>query len=592
MSVNWNLDVLYKGFEDPKFLKDLSDFDGKITNFSDTVSNLISSREILVETLTQYLNSLIEIYTASQRLGAFLSLTLSVDSTNVLANKYKVQLGAKASKLTEPTTKMDEFINSIENIDAVLAQSDFLTEHKFFFKEIIRQNDYMLSVGEESIISKLKNTGSSAWVNYKNKLISTHKVNIILDGESKQLPLTEVLNLVDSPDATVRKTAYEAEIKSYVTIEEGVAAALNAIKGEVLTEVEARGYDSVIQMTLEESRMDDKTLNAMLEAMKESMPIFRKYLRRKAELLGHKNGLPWYDIYAPIIKKEMSFSYEQGKEFVVKNFRTFSDKLADFAQYAMDNDWIDVYPKPGKVGGAFCSGLAVVKECRILLNYGNTIGDVSTFAHELGHGFHNLCLNNESYLNRSYPMPLAETASILCETIVKKAAVKEAPEDEKIAIIEAEICGATQVIVDIYSRYLFEHAFFEARKEGYVSVEQIKELMLNAQKEAYGEGLDENVLHPYMWTWKSHYYYPSRNFYNFPYAFGLLFAKGLYAKYLEDKTNFPNRYEELLAVTGKLSIEEVALSIGINVAQKDFWQASLQTIVDDINEFLELTNKK
>ncbi|MEE1072332.1 MAG: M3 family metallopeptidase, partial [Cellulosilyticum sp.] len=329
--------------------------------------------------------------------------------------------------------------------------------------------------------------------------------------------------------------------------------------------------------------------DAMLEAMKESMPIFRKYLRRKAEMLGYKNGLPFYEMYAPVVEKEMKYSYEEGKAFVEKQFRSFDKELGDYARKAMDNRWIDVLPKEGKVGGAFCCAVHSIGESRVLLNYGDNFGDTITMAHELGHGYHGECLKNESILNTNYPMPLAETASTFCETIVKKAAIKEGSKEEAFAILETEISDATQVIVDIYSRYLFETAVFEDRGESTLTVEQIKELMLNAQKEAYGDGLDPEYLHPYMWTWKSHYYYADANFYNFPYAFGLLFAKGLYAQYLKDTKAFPGKYKQLLAVTGKMKIEDVTKTIGIDVSDPEFWRDSLKIIAEDIEEFMKLS---
>ncbi len=477
----------------------------------------------------------------------------------------------------------------IKDIESLVNSSELLSKHKFFINEIIEKNKYMLSDKEESIIAKMRNTGSDAWSSYKDYLISTHKVDINIDNEDKSLPLTVVLNMAYSPDAELRKKAYEAEIKSYSKVEEGVAAALNGIKGEVLTTSELKGYKSPLHMTLEESRMDEDILNAMLTAIKESLPTFRKYLRRKAEILGHKNGLPFYDLYAPVINKEMKFSYEEGKAFVEKNFRSFSDNLADFVVNAFNNNWIDVMPKEGKVGGAFCESIKAINESRILLNYGNSFSDVVTMAHELGHGFHGYCLRNETILNSEYPMTLAETASNFCEILVKRGAVKSATKEEAFAILEAEISDCNQVILDIYSRFLFESEVFEKRKESSLSVEEINNAMLNAQKEAYGDGLDNNFLHKYMWTWKPHYYYATANFYNFPYAFGNLFAKGLYAEYLKRGESFCKEYEELLAVTGKEKVADVTKIMNIDVHDVNFWRNSLKLIEEDIERFIALS---
>lgn len=588
MSDNWSLKELYTSFTSKEFLEDLDKVDKNINDLKVFSENLNKDSDSL-KSLEDIINKLETINLLISKVASFASLTVSADSKNVEGRKYLDVINNKNSLLAEPLTKIYKWIASVENIDEVINKSTLLKNHEFIIREIISKNKYMLSDKEEAIIAKMRTTGSDAWSNYKDYLISTHKVDINVDGKEESLPLTVVLNMAYSKDPEVRKKAYEAEIKSYEKIEEGVAAALNGIKGEVITTSELKGYKSPLHMTLEESRMDEDILNAMLTAIKESLPTFRKYLKRKAEILGHKNGLPFYDLYAPVIEKEMKFTFEEGKAFVEKNFRKFSDNLADFVLKAFENNWLDVYPKEGKVGGAFCASIKDIKESRILLNYGNSFSDVVTMAHELGHGFHGECLNNETMLNSEYPMTLAETASNFCEILIKKSAVKEASKEEAFAILEAEISDCNQVIVDIYSRFLFESEVFEKRKESSLSVEEINNAMLNAQKEAYGDGLDSNYLHKYMWTWKPHYYYATANFYNFPYAFGNLFAKGLYAEYLKRGDSFCKEYEELLAVTGKNMVADVTKIMNIDVHDVNFWRNSLKLIEEDIEKFIELS---
>lgn len=588
-SLDWSLNELYDSFEGEAYQGDLKKLDGLIEKLTKLADEITKDHNNEKEKLEEYINLTEQMSLMFEKLGVYAELIVSVNSKDELANKYADIVEQKQSNLAEPETKISKWISEIKNLEDIINGSSRLKEFEFFLKEIVEQSKYLLSEKEEAIIAKMKNTGSTAWANYKNLLISTHKVELEQDGKKEELPLTVVLNMAYDKDKEVRKKAYEAEIASYKKIEEGIAAALNGIKGEVLTVSKLRGYESPLEMTLKDSRMEKKTLDAMLEAMKESMPVFRKYLRRKAEMLGYKNGLPFYEMYAPVIEKDMKYSYEEGKAFVVKQFNSFDKELGEYAKRAMDNHWIDVLPKEGKVGGAFCCAVHSVGESRVLLNYGDNFGDTITMAHELGHGYHGECLKNESILNTNYPMPLAETASTFCETIVKKAAIKEGSKEEAFAILETEISDATQVIVDIYSRYLFETAVFENRQDSPLTVEQIKGLMIDAQKEAYGEGLDPEYLHPYMWTWKSHYYYADANFYNFPYAFGLLFAKGLYAQYLKDKESFPRKYKKLLAVTGKMKIEDVTRTIGIDVSNPEFWRDSLKIVAEDIEEFMKLS---
>ncbi|MBX9136907.1 MULTISPECIES: M3 family oligoendopeptidase [unclassified Clostridium] len=589
MSLNWSLKELYPSFESNEFKMDMEKLTTKIQEINEWANEIVEDDCNILLKLEEYIKRYSKLNELISKIGAFIELSISVNTKDSEALRYSDIFEKKLTYIVEASTKLERYISKISDIDSIIEKSELLKAHEFVLKNIVEQSKYLLSDKEESIIANMKNTGSNAWSKLKDNLISSLKVEINEDGEVKEYPLTVVLNMAEDKCEEVRKRAYEAEIASYKKVEEGVAAALNGIKGEVITVCDFRGYKSPLEKTLLDSRMDEESLNAMLDAMKESLPAFRKYLRRKAEMLGHKNGLPFYDLYAPISSADMKFTYDEGAKFVVKNFRTFSDNLGDFAQKAIDNDWIDVVPREGKVGGAFCAGLHFIGESRVLLNYGGSFGDVVTMAHELGHGFHGECLKNEAILNSEYPMPIAETASTFCETIIKKAAIKEANKDEALAILEAEICDCTQVIVDIYSRFLFEKSVFEARKESALTVEKIKELMLEAQREAYGDGLDPEYLHPYMWAWKPHYYDANYNYYNFPYAFGLLFAKGLYAEYLKKGTSFTSEYEKLLSITGKNKIADITKEVGIDIHNKEFWRNSLKTIQDDIEKFIELS---
>ena len=585
INLNWSLDEIYKSFDDEEFKNDINKLDECIKDINSWGASILRRKDSHLKKLEEYIEKRSDFEELSNKLEIFINLSLSVNTKNKEALRYSDIIEKKLTEVVETFAKVEKWISSIEDLDCIIEKSNILKEYKFLFSEIVEKGKYILSEKEENIISNMKNTGSSAWEKLKDNLVS----NLMVDINGKEEPLTVVLNMAYDKDENVRKSAYEAEIKSYKKIEEGVAAALNGIKGEVLTISNIRGYESPLQMTLLDSRMDEESLNAMLSAMKESLPVFRKYLRRKGELLGHKNGLPFYDLYAPIVDCDMNFSYEEAGDFVEKNFRSFSESLGNYARKAIDNRWIDVMPKEGKVGGAFCENIHSIGESRFLLNFGGSFSDVVTMAHELGHGFHGECLKNEKILNFDYPMPIAETASTFCETIIKNAAIKDANKKEALAILETEICDDTQVIVDIYSRFLFEKNLFEKRKESALSVEEIKNLMIDAQKEAYGDGLDQNFLHPYMWLWKPHYYDADYNFYNYPYAFGLLFSKGLYAEYLKRGDSFVKDYEKLLSITGKNKLEDVAKVMGIDIHNVEFWRSSLKLIEDNIEKFIEIS---
>ncbi len=584
MQLNWSLNALYSSFESENFKSDLLLLESEIESL-----NVKSEALSEVTHVENYFRTLESIQKIAIKLYSFSSLTFSTDTNNQSALQTENKLQTLLSSATAARTKMTKFLSTIEDLEAFIAPSEFLKQFLYVMEEDRRYSKHLLSEAEEILASKLSITGSSAWTTLQQKLISTLKCTLVQDGETKELPITVIRNLASDASSDVRKAAYDAELAAYKKIDEAVAMSLNSIKGEVITLSEMRSYASPLHMTLDTSRMTEKTLEAMMAAIKDAIPSFQSYLRAKADILGHKNGLPFYDMFAPIGSATKKFTYEEGCKFVVDNFGAFSSKLAKVASDAIEKGWIDVAPKEGKVSGAFCASLHPVGEFRVLLNYTGNLGDVTTMAHELGHGYHAICTNSENILNIDYPMPLAETASTFCETIVNNAALKISTKEESITILENSLQDATQVICDIYSRFLFESNLFNTRIDHPLSVDELKELMLDAQKQAYGNGLDHDALHPYMWLIKPHYYSADLNFYNFPYAFGLLFAKGLYAKYLENPEFFVLKYDDLLAASGKMSVVDVCKIMNIDVESIEFWKSSLDIIKLDINKFVELT---
>ncbi|MBE0449446.1 MAG: M3 family oligoendopeptidase [Clostridia bacterium] len=584
MFKTWSLKELYTSFDSAEYRADYEQLEQLIHSL-DSISETLKSSE----SLEHYFRTLEKIQQTAIKLISFSNLMFSVDTSHEKALQAKNKLQKLLSKTTSAETRLTQFLSSTVDLDTLITGSEYLESLSFIISEQKNKSRHMLSEPEELLLSELSITGSKSWNTLQSKLVSKLTAPFSVDGETKDLPITTIRNFAYDPSPEVRKRAYETELSAYKTIDEAVAMALNSIKGEVITTSKMRGYDSPLHMTLKDSRMTKGTLDAMMTAIEDSLPEFQNYLWTKAKVLGHEKGLPFYDLFAPVGSFSKQYAFEEGSQFVVDNFRSFSDKLANVAQMALDNHWIDVEPREGKVSGAFCASLHPLGQFRIMLNYTGNLSDVTTMAHELGHGYHAICTNDENILNTHYPMPLAETASTFCETIVNNAALGIASAEESITILENSLQDATQVICDIFSRYTFETDLFENRSDHPLSVSELNALMTNAQKKAYGEGLDKNSLHPYMWLIKPHYYSAERNFYNFPYAFGLLFAKGLYAKYLENPEFFKANYDELLAVSGRLSIVDVCKTMSIDVESVDFWNASLNIIKKDIDLFIKLT---
>ncbi len=581
----WSLKELYSSFEGADFKNDIKLFEELIQSLISWSKSNLNSYKGIVKKLECYVDKIEEIYKIGSRLSAFCGLTVSADASNANAKKYLGKIEEMDTSLTEVKVSLTKWISNMEDLDSAIKSSHKLKEYEFYFKEIKTKSAHMLSEQEEMIIAKMRLTGSSTWSKYRSQITAKHKVKIELEGKVQSISINEVKNMQFSKDGELREKAHFAERKSNDKIAEGVLTALNAIKGEVITFSEIKKYKSPLHRTLEDSRMDEKTLNVMMEVMEENLKEFQSYYLKKAELLGRKGKLPYYDIMAPVGSKNMDFTFEEAREFIVKHFNSFSPEMGELAVKAFDNRWIDWGAREGKRGGAFCRNLHCIKESRILCTYNNNFKNVGTLAHELGHAYHGMMLQKESILNSSYPMPLAETASIFSENLVRKAALKTADREEALAILDTELINCSSVIVDIYARFIFEKAVFERRKEGELSLEEVKALMLWAQKQAYGEAIEEDTLDPYAWIHKNHYYYPDANFYNFPYAFGLLFAKGLYSMYLKEGASFVEKYNKLLSITGKATIYDVAKSVGIDIHDKNFWRSSMDIVKKGIEEF-------
>ena len=579
MSTEWSLKEIYPSFESEEFKRDFERF----SNFREVFNGL--TLEDNLESIKAAIAALEEFSVLSSRLGNYINLTLTANTTDETANKYRTLFGSAYAALNSAYTKVYKFIGSVETD---ITSDENLKDYEFYFAEAKQQYKHLLSDELEDVIAKFSISGGDGWEQLFEAMTSG------VEGEFKgeKVTLSEIRNMAYDADAAVRKEAYETELKMYDTIKEPIAFALNNIKQQVLTETSLRGFESPLAQTLEASRMSRKTLDALLEAIREYLPQFRAYLKHKAVLLGHENGLPFYDLFAPIGESSRRFTIEESKEFLLENFKGFSEDLAEMTKEAYENNYIDFLPRKGKVGGAFCSNLPFIKQSRILTNFSGSLSDVVTIAHELGHAYHGLHIENHRVLNQEYSMPVAETASTFNENIVMNTVIKQASDAEKVALLESQLQDTTQIIVDIYSRYLFEASVFENREKSFMFSKDLEQLMLDAQKEAYGDGLDPDAMHPYMWACKPHYYSSGLSFYNFPYAFGGLFSKGLYAIYQEQPEGFVEKYQELLRATTVTSAEDTAKVLGVDVEDSAFWKKALAQVADNIEQFIALTPVK
>ncbi|MBE5814044.1 MAG: M3 family oligoendopeptidase [Clostridiales bacterium] len=580
MEMTWDLSVFYNGFDDPRLENDIQ----RIAELSHSAQAI--AQEDITDTakLEKVIAASTELSNLISNCYGFTSLTLATDCTNEDALRYLDRLSNMMVEVQLNSSAIVRLVGGIADLEACIEGSELLKAHAFMIRETRQQAEHLLPEEMEKWMLRMSLDGAEAFSKLRDRLMGSHTVE--LDGKSQPLPA--VRGMAYDPDPAVRKAAYEAELASYAKVETPMAFCLSGIKGEALTMCEAQKYPDILTRQLTESRMDRETLDAMLTAIREALPDFRRYLRAKGKLLGHNDGLPFYDLFAPVGEASLRYTVEEARELLVSTFGKVHPEMGAFMAHAFDNRWIDFLPREGKEGGAFCAGYHQKKMCRVLTNFVGSFSDVSTLAHELGHGWHDRCLERMPVLMTDVPMQLAETASIFNETLLSHTVRETADEKTRFVLLENSLMEATQTVVDIYSRFLFESNVFEARKTHTPSAQELNQMMLDAQEAAYGDGLAKDVRHPSMWVNKSHYYNVGLHFYNFPYAFGLLFGLGVFARYQKEGASFLPKYDAMLAACGSGSIAEVAASVGIDVRSVDYWRSALDVVRGEVDEFVSL----
>ena len=585
MKTNWDLTVFYKDFDDPEFKDDLARLPKEIDAFTAAIAAPAADEVKKLVSLVHQEEALSNLF---ERLNLMIGLTLSVDANNKAANAAMAPLMRAVMGSSLASNAFSRYLAPLENLDAIIDADDELKARAFALREAAEDAKHQLPEALEKPVLKMQLSGGEAFSQLRDKLDAT----LLVDYDGKQIPLSAVRALAYDGDADTRRRAYEAELASYKKIELPMSFCLNNLKAEGETMAALKGYKGVLDMALAHSRMDEKTLEAMWTAIREALPELREYFKAKGRLLGHENGLPFYDLFAPVGQSTRTYTVEEARALLLDLFGKFCPEMGEMMRTAFDEGWIDMYPREGKSGGAFCSGYYAKNISRVMTNFAGSASDVSTLAHELGHAFNNRMLHHKPIMMTETPMPLAETASTFNETLLISQLLKTATPEEELTLLDSCLTEQTQTMVDIYSRFLFEQKVVAAQADHALDVDELKETMLWAQEQSYGDGLDPEYRHPYMWACKSHYYSTGVHFYNFPYAFGGLFARGLYARYEKEGEAFVPVYCDLLSRFGSDTIANVTASVGIDVTTPDFWRSAVESVLVQVRRFVELADQE
>ncbi|TYS44352.1 M3 family oligoendopeptidase [Bacillus infantis] len=589
----WDLDVFFEGGSSSK------DFAVHIDQTKQLIDEFIMLTEgwqpSSAEQDQQTLLNLIEKFEGTtkklRQAGAFVSCLEAQNMADSKANELRAAVTVLSAGFQNALTDFDEKLAGFSDEDwKQLLQADGLSELEFVLTERRERAAEKLSKQEESLINALGIDGYHSWGQMYDVIVGKIRIPFSDKGQEQLLSVGQAANKFSSPERNVRKNVFKEWENAWDKEQDYLAKTLNHLAGFRLNVYKMRGWDDVLKEPLEINRMKKETLDAMWGVISKNKQPLVKFLNRKASLLGLEK-LSWYDLDAPLGSTETKVPYQEGAEFILDHFSKFGEEMTSFSKMAFENKWIEAEDRPGKRPGGFHTYFPESSQSRIFMTYSGTPSNVSTLAHELGHGFHTYAMKDLHPLNRNYSMNVAETASTFAEMIVADAAVKNAAtEEEKLALLEDKIQRSVALLMNIHARFLFETSFYNERKNGMVSGGRLNELMLNAQKEAYANALDE--YHPSFWSSKLHFYITGVPFYNFPYTFGYLFSLGIYAIALEEGKGYEEKYISLLKDTAAMTVEDLAMKhLNADLTKPDFWEKAVKLCMDDVEEFLNLTEK-
>ncbi|ASK63690.1 oligoendopeptidase [Virgibacillus phasianinus] len=585
----WDLDTIFQGgSESGQFNTYLDDIKRSLRGLSESVME-INPHDIDADILTSVVNQLE--YT-TKRLGEAFAFISCLSAQNVKDAKAGMLVGKRSELKAEADAIKTNFDQKIMQIDDKkwenLLTDPILHEVAFVLNEARQAAKDQLPVEQEVLMNDLAIDGYQGWSQMYDTVVGNMGVELEVNGVRTSYSMGQASNKLSDPNRAVRKHAAEQIDKEWKANAELLGQTLNHLAGFRLQKYKHRKWADVLKEPLAINRMKQETLDAMWKAISRNKQPFVQFLQRKAELLGREK-LSMYDIGAPISDSVKMYSFSEGADFIVEQFRTFSPKMADFAQMAFEKRWIEAEDRAGKRTGGFCTSFPDSEQTRIFMTFSGTSSNVATLAHELGHAYHQHVMNDIHGLNQGYAMNVAETASTFAEMIVADASVKQAKDKhEKKALLEDKVQRGISFFMNIHARFLFESRFYEERKQGMVTVERLNELMVDAQKEAYCDELED--YDEKFWASKLHFHITGVPFYNFPYTFGYLFSLGLYAHALESDGNFEDDYAALLRDTGRMNVEELAEKhLNVDFTKPDFWENAMKLCIKDVEEFLAIS---
>ncbi|HJX10536.1 MAG TPA: M3 family oligoendopeptidase [Candidatus Binatia bacterium] len=530
-------------------------------------------------------------------LGSYVGCLASADARNEAYLKEEAALARLRAEITKVKIELLRAVkNSSDEIFASFIARPSLSGAQNYLNRLREEARCAMVRDKEILATDLGVNGIQAWGRLYDTMASKLEFDMVYpDGRRERLPMSQRRSLMDHPDRGVRKSAFDGGNCAWQTMEDAAAAALNAIAGTRLTLNRHRGVEHFLDIALFQAAISRKTLDAMLDALRANIEMPRGILRLKAKQMGQA-AIAWYDLGAPLnLPNQVKLSWEKAKTLVGESFDRAYPALGNFFQQQLiEKNWIDWEPRSGKRPGGFCTSSMLSKESRIFMTYNESLGDLLTLAHESGHAFHGHLMRDLRPYARGYPMTLAETASTFGEQVLMNGLLDDPSvgDVQKAMMLDVEIGHGAVYLLDIPVRYEFEKAFYEERKSGELSISRLKELMVATQRQVVGDLLEPGGEDPYLWASKLHFYITGITFYNFPYTFGYLLSRGLYAMFRKEGDGFMPKYEEFLRLAGSDTAENVVKrTVGQDLEQPEFWSEAIRSLEEPLSRLEDLLPK-
>jgi len=579
----WKMAVVYEnGVTDKSFLEDFNSLQAEVDKLKNRSDALPEPSHI--DVWASLLTDISDISKRLHELWTFTHCHTCADTKNKKAQHTEARLMKCWSNLSSAKVPIDDFL-AFGDKDAyeTLVAHPSLASIRPGLDNLRNQRDVLLPKAEQDLAERLSIDGIIAW----GTLYSTQSGKLEIDYNGEKLSPAQTFNRMNkSSDHKERKDLFDAYAAGWSKDRDLWATGLTHITGTRQTLNEMRNVGPLADV-LSSCRMSENTLDAMMAAIASGRPMMVRYLNAKAKALGLEK-LGFQDLRAPLGRFATTHTWKNSREFILENFRGSSEALYNLANDAFDGGWIEAEDRSHKRQGGWCAFLPISKQSRIFMTHGGGFTSTITLAHELGHAYHNEAMKELPSEMKRVPMTLAETASTFAESVVRDAALKGAVDDqEKLAILDARLSAGMAFLMDIPARFAFEKRLHELRKSGPFDPDTLDKTMVECQKEWFGDALE--TWSPTFWSSKLHFHMGGRSFYNFPYSFGYLFSRLVYAQVRADPKAWATKYDTLLCDTGWMTAEELAMKhLGLDLTSADAWMLAIKPLMKDLEQFEEL----